>query len=75
TIVVFLIGFCSFIPIIIALGMGEFIISWGIARYRNKILVLSVLQEETNSLKKTNIYFKSNLIREYSNFTCDLKNT
>lgn len=74
SIFVFLMGFYSFIPMIIVLGVGEFIISWGIAICRNKILALSVLQEETNSLKKTNIYFKSNSL--YSNFICDaLKNT
>ena len=51
----------------IEIGICEFVIFWILSRYKNKILVLSVLQEETESLKKME-YKYSTSIPKYFNF-------
>lgn len=60
-------GFNSFIKTMIEIGICEFVIFWILSRYKNKILVLSVLQEETESLKKME-YKYSTSIPKYFNF-------
>lgn len=63
-----LFGFSPFILLtIILIGICEFIIFWILARKQNKILALSVLQEETDYLRKK---FKHTFISNH-----DLKNT
>ena len=47
-----LFGFSSLILVIVLVGIFEFIIFWFLARKQNGILVLSVLQEETDYLRK-----------------------
>ena len=62
-----LLGFSSLILVIVLVGIFEFIIFWFLARKQNGILVLSVLQEETDYLRKK---LKHTVISNY-----DLKNT
>ena len=59
-------GFNSLILVIVIVGIFEFIIFWYLARKQNGILVLSVLQEETDYLRKK---LKHEVISNY-----DLKN-
>lgn len=62
-----LFGFSSLILVIVLVGIFEFIIFWFLARKQNGILVLSVLQEETDYLRKK---LKHAVISNY-----ELKNT
>ena len=66
-ILVELFEFSSLILIIVIVGIFEFIIFWFLARKQNEILILSVLQEETDYLRKK---LKHTAISNY-----DLKNT
>lgn len=62
-----LFGFSSLILVIVLVGIFEFIIFWFLARKQNGILVLSILQEETDYLRKK---LKHAVISNY-----ELKNT